>query len=116
MHKVREDLETISVENAYQVASMLLLGEQDVDDLVADAGIHTDDHPILEFSDMRQYMMVDVAPNLGRLLEYQREDRLRYFSGTKQQMETLDRYFMEYTQHYRDYVKQYDLQMRRHGG
>jgi spermidine synthase len=116
MHQVREDLETIGVENVYEVASMLLLGEQDVDDLVAGARIHTDDRPILEFSDMRQYMMVDVAPNLGRLLEYQREDRLRYFSGTGQQMETLDRYFMEYTQRYRDYVEQYDAQMRRHGG
>ena len=116
MHKVREDLETISVENVYEVASMLLLGEQDVDDLVAGARIHTDDRPILEFSDMHQYMMVDVAPNLGRLLEYQREDRLGYFSGTGQQMETLDRYFMEYTQRYRDYVEQYDAQMGRHGG
>jgi spermidine synthase len=111
-----EDLQTFSVENVYEVASMLLLGEQDVDDLVAGARIHTDDRPILEFSDMHQYMMVDVAPNLGRLLEYQREDRLGYFSGTGQQMETLDRYFIEYTQRYRDYVEQYDAQMGRHGG
>jgi hypothetical protein len=65
---------------------------------------------------MRQYMMVDVAPNLGRLLEYQREDLLRYFGGSGQRMETLDRYFMEYTQRYRDYVERYDAQMRRHGG
>jgi hypothetical protein len=65
---------------------------------------------------MRQYMMVDVAPNLGRLLEYQREDRLRHFTGTVQQMETLERYFREYTRHYRDYVEQYELQMPRHRG
>jgi spermidine synthase len=116
MDRVREDLETIDVHDVYQVASMLLLGERDVDDLVAGARLHTDDRPILEFSDMRQYMMVDVAPNLGRLLEYQREDLLRYFSGTEQQLETLDRHLREYTQHYRDYVEQYERQAGRQGG
>jgi hypothetical protein len=95
---------------------MLLLGEKDVDDLVAGARLHTDDLPVLEFSDMRQYMMVDVAPNLGRLLEYQQEDLLRYFTGTRQQLDTLDRHFQEYTQHYRDYVEQYERQGARQGG
>jgi spermidine synthase len=116
MQKVATDLASIHVDNVYQLGSMLLLGERDVDALVAGARLHTDDRPILEFSDMRQYMMVDVAPNLGRLLEYQREDRLRHFTGTGQQMETLERYFREYTRHYRDYVEQYELQMPRHRG
>jgi hypothetical protein len=116
MQKVATDLASIHVDNVYQLGSMLLLGERDVDALVAGARLHTDDRPILEFSDMRQYMMVDVAPNLGRLLEYQREDRLRHFTGTVQQMETLDRYFREYTRHYRDYVEQYELQMPHHRG
>ena len=116
MRKVRDDLRTIDVGNVYEVASMLLLGERDVDDLVAGARIHTDDRPILEFSDMREYMMVDVAPNLGRLLEYQQEDLLRYFTGNEEQLETLDRHFREYTQHYRDYVEQYERQVRRQGG
>jgi hypothetical protein len=35
MRKVRDDLATIRVDNSYEVASMLLLGEQDVDDMVA---------------------------------------------------------------------------------
>ena len=115
MQRIQGDLEAIAVDNVYQVASMLLLGEQDVDDLVAGARIHTDDRPILEFSDMRQYMMVDVAPNLGRLLDYQQEDLLQYFSGTEQQMEVLDRHFRQYTQHYRDYIEQYNRQARRGG-
>jgi spermidine synthase len=115
MRKVRDDLRTIDVDNVYEVASMLLLGERDVDDLVAGARIHTDDRPILEFSDMREYMMVDVAPNLGRLLEYQQEDLLRYFTGNEEQLETLDRHFREYTRHYRDYVEQYERQVRREG-
>ena len=116
MRKVQDDLRTIDVGTVYQLASMLLLGERDVDDLVAGARIHTDDRPILEFSDMREYMMVDVAPNLGRLLQYQHEDLLRYFTGSEQQLETLDRHFREFTQHYRDYVEQYERQARRQGG
>jgi spermidine synthase len=116
MRKVQDDLRTIDVGTVYQLASMLLLGERDVDDLVAGARIHTDDRPILEFSDMREYMMVDVAPNLGRLLQYQHEDLLRYFTGSEQQLETLDRHFREFTQHYRDYVEQYERQVRRQGG
>jgi hypothetical protein len=31
-------------------------------------------------------------------------------------MQTLERYFREYTRHYRDYVEQYELQMPRHRG
>jgi spermidine synthase len=115
MQSIGEDLQSIDVENVYQVASMLLLGERDVDDLVAGARIHTDDRPILEFSDMRQYMMVDVAANLGRLLGYQQEDLLRYFSGTGQQLQRLERQMRRDRQHYQDYVEQYERQMRRRG-
>jgi len=107
MRPVAGDLATIDVRDVYQVASMLLLGEQDVDDLVAGARLHTDDHPVLEYSDMRQYMMVDVAPNLGRLMDYRKEDRLRYFTGSEQQLETLERYFERYDRLYREYVEQY---------
>ena len=107
MKPVARDLATIDVQDVYQVASMLLLGEQDVDDLVAGARIHTDDRPVLEYSDMRQYMMVDVAPNLGRLMDYRSEDLLRYFDGSEQQLETLQRYFDRYDRLYREYVEQY---------
>ena len=108
MDKVKADLQTIHVGNEYQIASMLLLGERDVDDLVAGAPIHTDDHPILEFSDMNLYMMVDVEPNLGRLLQFQKEDRAQYFVGSDVQLQTLNRHFAESTRNYWNYVRRYE--------
>lgn len=108
MRKVSADLATIRVDDAYEVAGMLLLGEQDVDRLVADAPIHTDDRPILEFSDMGLYMQVDVAPNLGQLLGYQQEDPRRYFTGSHAQLATLQQRFKEYRRNYRRYVRDYE--------
>lgn len=107
MDKVKADLQTIRVGNEYQVASMLLLGEKDVDALVAGAPIHTDDHPVLEFSDMDAYMMVDVEPNLGGLLQYQTEDRDQYFIGTQAQLGVLHRHFAEATRNRWNYVRRY---------
>ena len=92
---------------------MLLLGEQDVDDLVAGAPIHTDDRPILEFSDMDRYMTEDVAPNLERLLDHQREDLGRYFSGTPGEVATLERHLEKYNDLYRDYVERYKRELGR---
>ena len=76
---VERDLKSLGIDNVYELASMLLLGENDVDVLVSGAPIHTDDRPILEYSDMDLYNVVDVAPNLGRLIEFQREDLLGVF-------------------------------------
>jgi len=112
MQRVKADLRTVQLDNVYELAGMLLLGEQDVDDLVAGARIHTDDRPILEFSDMRQYMMTEVAPNLGRLLDYQQGDLLRHFEGTDRQLSTLEEHFEEYMRHYRDYVEQYERNLK----
>ncbi len=112
MQRVKADLRTVELDNVYELAGMLLLGEQDVDDLVAGARIHTDDRPILEFSDMRQYMMTEVAPNLGRLLDYQQEDLLRHFEGTDRQLSRLEQHFEEYMRHYRDYVEQYERNLK----
>lgn len=116
MQRVKADLRTVKLDNVYELAGMLLLGEQDVDDLVAGARIHTDDRPILEFSDMRQYMMTEVAPNLGRLLDYQQEDLLRHFEGTDRQLSTLEEHFEEYMRHYRDYVEQYERNLKSASG
>jgi spermidine synthase len=110
MTRVSADLETIRVDDAFDVAGMLLLGERDVDRMVAGASLHTDNHPILEFSDMDQYMQVDVAPNLGRLLGYQEEDPLQYFTGSDEQRATLTRRFKEYRRNYWNYVKAYERQ------
>jgi len=108
MDRVRADLQTINVQDVYEVAGMLLLGEQDVDDLVAGQPIHTDDRPILEFSDMGLYMMTDVAPNLKRLLDYQKEDLGRYFVGTDEQLATLQRRLEKYTRNYWNYIAHYE--------
>jgi spermidine synthase len=113
MKAVSADLATIQVDNAYEVAAMLLLGEQDVDDLVAGQPLHTDNHPVLEFSDMNLYMQVDVAPNLGGLLGYQKEDLMQYFVGTDQQRNALHRYFELYQRNYRRHVAAYDWEKRR---
>jgi spermidine synthase len=108
MESVKEDLKTIQVDNAYEVAGMLLLGERDVDDLVAGVPVHTDNHPILEFSDMDLYMTTDVAPNLKRLLGYQKEDLAGYFIGTESQIDNLNRHLETYTTHYRNYIRAYE--------
>jgi spermidine synthase len=109
---VERDLLSLGVDNVYELASMLLLGESDIDMLVNGAPIHTDNRPILEYSDMDLYNVVDVAPNLGRLLEFQREDLLIYFDGAARQIDTLGEHFDLYTGHYRDYVRSYDRQRR----
>jgi len=42
--------------------------------------------PILEYSDMDLYNVVDVAPNLGRLIDFQQEGLLSYFVGNERQL------------------------------
>jgi len=112
MAKVEQDLRSLDVDSVYKLASMLLLGESDIDALVDGAQIHTDNRPILEYSDMDLYDVVDVAPNLGRLLELQREDLLAYFVGSENQLARLEEHFDLYIRHYRDYVRLYDRQRR----
>ncbi len=112
MSGIKDDLRSLNVDNVYELGSMLLLGESDIDALVDSAPIHTDDRPILEYSDMDLYNQVDVAPNLGRLMEYQREDLLAYFVGNESQLEKLVEHFDRYTSHYRDYVRLYEQQRR----
>jgi len=106
--RVKEDLRTIRVDDAYEIAGMLLLGERDVDALVAGEQLHTDNRPILEFSDMDQYMVVDVEPNLKRLMEFRKEPREPYFTGSEEQLATLDRHFKEYARNYRNYIRRYE--------
>jgi spermidine synthase len=108
MAGVERDLRSLSVDNVYELASMLLLGERDIDALVDGAPIHTDNRPILEYSDMDLYNVVDVAPNLGRLLEFQRENLLAYFIGNERQLDKLEEHFALYTGHYLDYVRLYE--------
>jgi len=108
--EVERDPRSLKVDNVFELASMLLLGERDIDSLVNAAPIHTDNRPILEYSDMNLYNVVDVAPNLGRLLEFQQEDLLEYFVGRQSQLAELDEYFDLYNGHYLNYVRLYDRQ------
>ena len=110
MGEVELDLRSLDVDNVYKLASMLLLGESDVDTLVEGQPLHTDNRPILEYSDMDLYMVEDVAPNLGRLLEFQQQDLLEYFTGTERELEVLADHFEEYTGHYLDYIRMYERQ------
>ncbi|MBT8107274.1 MAG: fused MFS/spermidine synthase [Gammaproteobacteria bacterium] len=109
---VEPDLRSLNVDNVYKLASMLLLGERDIDALVDGAPIHTDNRPILEYSDMDLYNVVDVAPNLGRLIEFQQEDLLAYFVGSERYLADLEAHFDLYTSHYLDYVELYEQRRR----
>ncbi|MBT8092188.1 MAG: fused MFS/spermidine synthase [Gammaproteobacteria bacterium] len=110
MARVERDLKSLNVDNVYELASMLLLGESDIDSLVDGAPIHTDNRPILEYSDMDLYNVVDVAPNLGWLLEFQQEDLLAYFIGGEPQLAELEEHFDLYTGYFLNYVQSYEQQ------
>jgi spermidine synthase len=107
MQMIKKDLEEILVDNVYELASMLLLGENDVDNLTYGTVIHTDNFPVLEFSDMYDYMRIDVQPNLNNLLKYKKENLNNYFFGNSLQFEILKQNFLVYNTHYRNYIKEY---------
>jgi len=113
MAGIRDDLKTIQVDNVYEIGSMLMLGEQDVDHLVAGSPLHTDNHPILEFSDMSLYMAADVEPNLKGLLSYQAEDLSAYFEGTPDQLDSLEEHLETALGHYQDYIRVYERRVQR---
>jgi len=108
MGAVERDLRSLGIDNVHELASMLLLGEDDVDALAEGQPLHTDNRPILEYSDMDLYNVTDVAPNLDRLLTFQQEDLLEYYTGTERQLEVLEAHFEEYTGHYMDYIRMYE--------
>jgi spermidine synthase len=112
MTRVEPDLRGLDVENVFELASMLLLGERDIGSLVDGAPIHTDNRPILEYSDMDLYNVTDVAPNLGKLIEFQQENLLEYFQGNEYQLSELEASFDLYTGYYLDYVELYERQRR----
>jgi spermidine synthase len=107
MKIIKKDLEEILVDNEYEIASMLLLGENDVDNLSYGTVIHTDNFPILEFSDMYDYNRIDVQPNLNNLMKYKKEDLNNYFIGSSSQLITLKQNFLVYNKYYRNYINEY---------
>jgi spermidine synthase len=107
VEKVKKDLKRVQVDNTYEVASMLLLGEDDVDTLVAGDVIHTDNFPVLEFSDMDDYNLVDLEANLERLLNYQHEDLTKYFVGDPDAIIELEENIQQYRTNYWNFVRAY---------
>ena len=107
MKKVKKDLKRVEVDDEYEIASMLLLGEEDVDSLVAGDMIHTDNFPILEFSDMGDYMLTDLEANLDKLLNFQQEELTQYFVGGPDQINKLAKNIQKYRKNYRDFVSVY---------
>ncbi|MFA5134202.1 MAG: fused MFS/spermidine synthase [Patescibacteria group bacterium] len=91
---VRGDLGSIGVESAYELSAMLLLGEGDVASYVAGAPLHTDDRPILEFSDIKYYAQYSPMSNLRDLLLVQQENLSGYFIlNEEQDSELLDTFY-----------------------
>ncbi len=75
------DLNVINLTNKYDFISMLILGEQDVDDISNLSKIHTDNNPILEFSDIKYYYEPNYFENLDKLMQYQSESLIDYYIG-----------------------------------
>ena len=113
-NKVKKDLKRVQVDNEYEIASMLLLGEDDVDTLVAGDMIHTDNFPVLEFSDMKDYNLVDMEANLDKLLQYQQEDLLKYFVGGPDEIKELEENIQKYRKNYRNFVRGYKRRIAQH--
>ncbi|MBU0598173.1 fused MFS/spermidine synthase [Patescibacteria group bacterium] len=86
---VATDLQSIAINNAYDLSATLLLGEEDVGDLVYGKDLHTDDHPILEFSDLEYYAKFNPIENLAMLFANQSEILKPYYSFTEEQEQEL---------------------------
>jgi spermidine synthase len=104
MKRAEQDLKLIHVDNEYEIANMLLLGEDDVNRMISGRGIHTDNFPILEFSDMDLYMRTDLRSNLKKLLDYQKEDLTDYYIGNNSQIALLERQFKAVKTYFHNYT------------
>jgi len=68
---IREDLQEIDITDEFLFGSMLFLNEDSTDAIAKGAPLHTDNHPILEFSDIQQYLKPSILKNLEQLIEFQ---------------------------------------------
>jgi len=92
--KVRDDLDEIDIYNQYDFAAMLFMGEQDTENLIKGAALHTDNNPILEYSNINEYYQMNQYDNVQALLEYKKENLLTYFSTNKKERSILKNYFI----------------------
>ncbi|MFC1851086.1 fused MFS/spermidine synthase [candidate division CSSED10-310 bacterium] len=82
---VKSDFQNSGVNNEYDLGANLFMGEKDVDQLVKGAMIHTDNDPVLEFSDIDAYFTADAFDNFERLLSFKKENLIHYFDVTDMQ-------------------------------
>jgi spermidine synthase len=87
---VAADLKEIGALSHYDLAASLFLGENDIKNLTTGVTLHTDNHPILEFSNIIGYIVFNIWENLGNLVPYQKENLTRYFKGSHTEMEKLE--------------------------
>jgi hypothetical protein len=92
--KVQEDLDEIEIKNRYDFASMLFMGEEDIESLISGAELHTDNNPILEFSNISDYYKQNQYSNIQTLLDYKKENLVTYFSTNNEERSILNNYFI----------------------
>lgn len=92
MAKVKDDLDEIEIKNQFDFAAMLFLGEEDIEHLISGAGLHTDNDPVLEFSNIIDYYQPNKYSNLQALFGYKKENLLTYFSTKAEYRSTLYNY------------------------
>jgi hypothetical protein len=72
----------------------LFLGEEDVENLISGAELHTDNNPVLEFSNINEYYKPNKHSNIQSLLGYRKENLLTYFSSINGERIILNNYFI----------------------
>jgi len=92
--KVEKDLNEIEIKNQYDFASMLFLGEKDIENLISGAELHTDNNPILEFSNISDYYKRNQYSNIRALLDYKKENLVSYFATNDEERSILNDYFI----------------------
>jgi len=92
--KVQKDLDEIEIKNQYDFAAMLFLGEEDIENLISGAELHTDNHPILEFSNINEYYKQNMYSNIRALFDYKKENLLLYFTTNDAERSILKNYFI----------------------
>jgi hypothetical protein len=92
--RVKDDLNEIEIKNQYDVASMLFMGEKDIENMISGAELHTDNNPILEFSNINEYYRENKYTNLRAMLGYKKENLLSYFSISNEERSILKNYFI----------------------
>ncbi len=91
---VMEDLYQIDIKNKYDFASMLFMGEEDIENLVSGADLHSDNNPVLEFSNINEYYRENKYTNMRALLGYKKENLVSYFMINDEERSILKNYFV----------------------